>query len=513
MSLRVHYEILNQKGTPAFFSDTYANRPAFGFAGRVFISTDTGQIFEDTGSAWSLIADAGVGGGTLASVCANGNTTSTGIVITAGNLGINTSSPGAPLDIHGTGTNAQFNGTGTNNAYLVFQNAGTSKWRIGNTYNAGANSFDLYNNGTASTALSFNNTTNAAYFPNNVGIGTNTPAYPLDVNGQTRISDQLSVFASGSNYGLYVQGVSNQYAARIIGNATTGNSYGLNIQAGTNSSDIPLLVTSYSVGTPFLKVTGAGNVGIGTSTPGVPLEISAASTELRLRYNSTTYLDFRTDFINQVSTGANNWQFQFNSSPVLQLNSTGSVLIGTTTDNGYKLQVEGDMSTLGSIYVKQNNVLNLGYNQGGGAILYYNANGNLYITPRSGFGTTFSAGVVTISNLAGTGSRAVLADASGNLSAPVSDISVKENIQSIGYGLNEIIKMKPVWFDFIDEYKNYGTGRQNGNIAQEMETIIPEAVFTTPSTGKKGINYDQLHAVYIKAIQEINEKLERNNIN
>jgi hypothetical protein len=119
-----------------------------------------------------------------------------------------------------------------------------------------------------------------------------------------------------------------------------------------------------------------------------------------------------------------------------------------------------------------------------------------------------SAGVVTIANLAGTGSRAVLADASGNLSAPVSDISVKENITFIGYGLSEILKMNPVWYNFIDDYKNYGEGRQNGNIAQEMQKIIPEAVFVTPSTGKMGINYDQMHAVYIKAIQELKLEIE-----
>jgi hypothetical protein len=117
-------------------------------------------------------------------------------------------------------------------------------------------------------------------------------------------------------------------------------------------------------------------------------------------------------------------------------------------------------------------------------------------------------GAVTLSNLAGTGSRAVLADANGLLSAPVSDISVKENIKPIGYGLNEIVKMNPVWFDFVDDYKNFGEGRQNGNIAQEMQKIIPEAVFTTPSTGKMGINYDQLHAVYIKAIQELKAEIE-----
>jgi hypothetical protein len=58
MSLRVYYEVLNQKGSPALFTDTLANRPAFGFQGRLFISTDTAQIYEDTGSAWTLIADA-----------------------------------------------------------------------------------------------------------------------------------------------------------------------------------------------------------------------------------------------------------------------------------------------------------------------------------------------------------------------------------------------------------------------------------------------------------------------
>jgi hypothetical protein len=212
MSVRVFYEILNQRGTPAMFTDTLANRPAFGFAGRLFVSTDSGQIFEDTGSAWTLVADAGVGGGTLSSVCLNGNTTATGIVITAGGLstnsltdtaltagsilyagsgglisqsnstffwdatnnrlGIGINSPGAPLDIHATGTNAQFNGTGTNNAYLQFQNAGVSKWRIGNTYNAGANSFDIYNNGLASTPLSISSSTNAITINGNINTGS-----------------------------------------------------------------------------------------------------------------------------------------------------------------------------------------------------------------------------------------------------------------------------------------------------------------------------------------------------
>jgi hypothetical protein len=119
-----------------------------------------------------------------------------------------------------------------------------------------------------------------------------------------------------------------------------------------------------------------------------------------------------------------------------------------------------------------------------------------------------NTGVITIANLAGTGLRAVLADASGNLSAPVSDISVKQNIEPLKYGLDTIMKLKAVQFEFIEGYKNYGEGLQIGAIAQEVEKIIPEAVFKTPSTGLKGIDYNQFNGIYIKAIQELNERIE-----
>lgn len=56
--------ILNQKGTPMFYSDIFANRPTFGIVGRIFISTDTAAIYRDTGTAWDLIAD-GTGAGTI----------------------------------------------------------------------------------------------------------------------------------------------------------------------------------------------------------------------------------------------------------------------------------------------------------------------------------------------------------------------------------------------------------------------------------------------------------------
>lgn len=140
-------------------------------------------------------------------------------------------------------------------------------------------------------------------------------------------------------------------------------------------------------------------------------------------------------------------------------------------------------------------------------LLWIDHGGNLVIGA-----TTGGAGAFSVFTLAGTGSRAVLADVNGVLSAPVSDRRVKKNIHPIEYGLKEILKMKPVSFNYIDSYKNYGTGIQYGQIAQDLEKIIPELVVTdnkkdpkTGITGVKGINYGtgQLDAVMIRAIQEM----------
>jgi len=367
---------------------------------------------------------------------------------------------------------------------------------------------------------------NANFFWDNtnkrLGLGTITLGSKFQVNGNAAIGYSASTAAPTN--GLAVAG------SVQINTAATGN-FGASLLISQNSTNyaFEIKTTSAKTSTTLNKFMALSSSDA-TSPQYLEIGIVGAAS------NTNRYFQFQTSEYLIADSGSIVFQPR-----------AGSVAIGTTTI-GSKLQVNGNaaigysastaaptngLQVAGAIYANLPSASNndgfrvyAATTSGAGsqpAYAFYTAAGvrrfstyidisqDIYIvgnTSGSGLLVISQSGVVTIGNLAGTGSRAVIADATGVLSAPVSDISVKTNIESIGYGLKEILKMNPIWFNYIDEYKNFGETRQNGNIAQEMETIIPEAVFITPSTGKMGINYDQLHAVYIKAIQELKAEID-----
>ncbi len=123
-------------------------------------------------------------------------------------------------------------------------------------------------------------------------------------------------------------------------------------------------------------------------------------------------------------------------------------------------------------------------------------------------GTFQTSGVNTLSNLAGTGSRAVLADANGVLSAPVSDRSLKEKIKNLDSGIGIIKKLRPVNFFYKKDWQNYGTRQQIGFIAQEVQKVMPNSVFENKD-GKLGFSVTDMIPVLVKAVQEQQEIIER----
>ncbi len=100
-----------------------------------------------------------------------------------------------------------------------------------------------------------------------------------------------------------------------------------------------------------------------------------------------------------------------------------------------------------------------------------------------------------------------------------SDKRMKKNIKKLNYGLNEIMQLNPVSFNWIDDPDN---NNRLGLIAQEILPIMPELVKTHEyqiseddpekmeliEVENLGVNYSTLIPILIKAIQEQQEEIE-----
>ena len=89
-----------------------------------------------------------------------------------------------------------------------------------------------------------------------------------------------------------------------------------------------------------------------------------------------------------------------------------------------------------------------------------------------------------------------------------SDSRLKENIDDLQYGLEDVMKLKPVTFNWIDKPEK---GTKIGFLAQELNMVIKEAVYEDEEgkTDILGVNYADLVPVLTKAIQEQQIEIEK----
>lgn len=264
--------VLNQKGNPAWYEDTFANRPTAGYSGRMFVAIDTFSFYRDNGTSWDLIGGTGggavTGTGTATQVAywnsASGITGSANLFWdnTNARLGISTNVPGAALDVHSVNTVVtQIENTTLNDTLLAFRTSGTAYWRIGNLYNAGANSFQIFDVTGATARVTITNTgvttINGAVTATSLAITGGTAAQFLKANGTV----DSNTYVTSASLASYLPLTGGTLTGGLTG--TTANFTGLTLN-GAGSGNFTLNTTNATASTSVTtgSIVTAGGLGV-----------------------------------------------------------------------------------------------------------------------------------------------------------------------------------------------------------------------------------------------------------
>ena len=284
----------------------------------------SGESYYNNSSFWhsntTTSAAIGLGDGILRFYTDSGLTANTNFIpsermriTVGGNVGIGTTSPGQKLEVATTTSNTRVRINSTEVVATEYFRSGTGVWLVGsdssNSFkiarasNFGTNDYLSINSATADvtffdTALGARMTLNGT----GLGIGTTSPANKLDVvsatanNGSPFAGCFFSGDDSSASWRCAVNLQHNANTTIAIGSSvglsfaplssTSSNFYGSaaikgvrpNTTANNQDTDLAFWTrtgaSNTTVDTEKLRITGTGNVGIGTTSPGYKLDVS-----------------------------------------------------------------------------------------------------------------------------------------------------------------------------------------------------------------------------------------------
>jgi hypothetical protein len=220
------------------------------------------------------------------------------------------------------------------------------------------------------------------------------------------------------------------------------------VQTADTSGVLQLQTNS---GTTALTIDTSQNVGIGTTSPAVPLAVYKASDSAINIQNSTSGVT-NVDGLQLLLSGSNGYMWNYESganifgtanTERMRIESTGVVLIGSATvfsGANSKLSALWDPSSQNGFTLKAS-------------------------------GTTFSNYAIAFRTSTDTTSGYISQAASTVTYSTSSDYRLKENIAPMTGALNKVALLKPVTYT----WKIDGSDGQ-GFIAHELQEVVPEAV-------------------------------------
>jgi hypothetical protein len=417
--------------------------------------TSGGNFFLNNRFGTNVFQIADLGAATFSSSVTAANHFSTGgstFATSSGQVGIGTSSFAGDellmVSMNGTSNTQAINvkdrnASATSSTYMVFRKSDDTFQ--GNIRRAGSDNA-LYVGGNEYISLGTGGNTERVRINSsgNVGIGTASPGQRLTVSGG--------------------------YISQVDGGVSTFLGYdGTGSLVGTTTNHYLRFITN---DTERMRITSAGNVGIGTASPSCLFQargsdsLSANSRNLKAQiggadtWGSNSFEELAIGFsgIRSTYTSGDNWDLSFAAGTSttfaagtqperMRITSGGAVGIGKT------LSITGV-----DIYQAAADVVNSRTGQGAGTAT------SLFTGWHSASPTTSGTLVFNVT------SNGNVTNTNGSYGA-ISDIKLKENIQDATPKLDDLMKVKVRNYNLIGDDK-----KQIGVIAQELEEVFPAMI-------------------------------------
>jgi hypothetical protein len=450
--------VTNESKTNMFTSPTFTGSVTMPGTG---IWNSSGNVGIKTATPTGMFQ---VGGGSLT-------------VLQNGNIGVGTISPQSPLDINGVigfnpGAAYKPNWRDSLHKGIQLYAADTTgdeiEW-LTSVYQNGYGFKLAYVNPGFGTGLGLYTRQNSATWTNmvtltdsgNVGIGTTSPQATLDVSvnnsgglgGELVLRNSAGSALGETEYLTFMSGTTPR--ARIISRLIDGNGGDFEFLTGFTTAGL----------TEKMRISGNGNVGIGTTNPGHTLDVA----------------------------GVGNFTSSVNSSWIGAVTAVGGGgtqgLIGGQINNTYWVGVGGKSSASNGM-----GVYGAVTNSGGYGGYFENLGGGfaLFVT-----GAAYKPG--------------------GGSWSSSSDIRLKKNIMPLTGALNKLLELKGVTFEWKEpETQGSLYGEQIGMIAQDVEKVFPKWV-GTDNKGYKTLTFRGFEALTVEALRDLKSendwlKIENDNI-
>ena len=298
----------------------------------------------------------------------------------------------------------------------------------------------------------------------------------------TTISGKTAQFnaAGGSIYSSFADGTKTWRLGSGIQSAGQFALY--NVTDATNAWTVDSTgVMAWQVGgSEQMRLTSTG-LGIGTSSPSQKLDVVG-----NIQIISGSGLQWSGGTVYLIGDSSNNLKFNTNNTERMRIDSSGNLLVGTTSTVGgdTKFSVKASGTWTGFLQTSGSNGLGITNNTGTAAYTAFEFfNG----------GTSYN------------GQGAIIVNASSVTYGTSSDYRLKENIQPMQNALATVAQLNPVTYN----WKADGSDGQ-GFIAHELQAVVPDCVTGTKDAVDaegnpvyQGVDTSFLVATLTKAIQEL----------